>query len=180
MIREMWGAASAPRRFFSALEEREFEVKHILPAALAGIGAYLFAALWVGVAAARATGSELAVFLAAGAVIGVVQGTSLWAFCGLIVQWLGKLDLRAYELSGWSWAPAGFAALSLVLPLILLPLPAILLLVVGTVAWHFAVLRQGLIAFRAPRVGLILLVYFAAMYAFPLGLAWLLVASLRP
>lgn len=178
MIREMWRAASAPRRFFSALEERESEVKHILPAALAGVGAYLFAALWVGVAVARATQSELPVVLAAAAVIGVVQGTSLWAFCGLIVQWLGKLDLRAYEVSGWSWTPVGFAALSLVLPLILLPLPAILLLVIGAVSWHFAVLRQGLIAFHSQRVGLSLLVYFAAMYAFPLGLAWLLVTAL--
>jgi hypothetical protein len=178
MIRAMWQAASAPGRFFADLEAREFEVKHILPAALAGVGAYLFAALWVGLAVARATQSELIVVLAAAAVVGVVQGTSLWAFCGLIVQWLGKLDLRAYELSGWSWTPAAFAALSLALPLVVFPLLAILLLVLGSVSWHFAALRQGLIAFRSQRVGVILLVYFAAMYAFPLGLAGLLVAAL--
>lgn len=174
MIREMWRAASAPRAFFEQLEPQP---PRILRAARAAALGFAAAALAGGVGFLRATASDALVpVLLFALLLGGAGFGYAWGFSSLFVQRPGALDVRAWEVSGWSWSPGLFAALSLLVALFVFPLPALALLLAGTLVWHLWVLRIGLSVFLGRPAWRVLVFYALFVYAFPgtlfLGLIW--------
>ena len=96
----------------------------------------------------RATGSDaylpLIGFAALGAVAALVY---LWAFGSIFVQRPGALDVRAWEVVGWSWTPALFGSVAMLVPLWIFPVPALVAVLVTVLFWHLNVLRAGLRVF---------------------------------
>jgi hypothetical protein len=172
----MWRAASAPRAFFEALEPQPPQILRAARAAALGFAA---AALAGGFGFLRATASDayLPVLLFALLLGGVWLGYA-WGFSSLFVQRSGELDVRAWEVSGWSWSVGLFVALSLLVPLLVFPLPAFGALLVGTLLWHLNVLRVGLAVFLGRPAWRAVVLYALFVYGFPLlvlgGLFWLL------
>lgn len=91
-----------------------------------------------------------------------------WGFSSLFVQRPGELDVRAWEVSGWSWSVGLFAALSLLVPLLVFPLPALAVLLAGTLLWHLGVLRVGLSVFLGRPAWRVVVLYALFVYGFPL------------
>jgi hypothetical protein len=151
MIELLWRAASTPTWFFSYLEELE---ANLIRAALSGLACYLVASLGVSLGLMVVTGSKvLQPFLVFGALIGTLQYGFFWSLGGLILQQPNDLELRAWELTGWSWSIALFVTLSLLPAAVLIaisPLPngiIALLISVGVLVaftWHVWVIRAGL------------------------------------
>lgn len=140
-----WMAASSPKRFFERLEPLPTQIPRAGRTAFVSMLA-LSLSFTVGVA--RATGSDAWLpFLALALFGAILVFLYFWAFGSIFVQRPGELALRAWEVSGWSWTPALFGSLSMLIPLLLLPTLALPVMLVGVLLWHLAVLRAGLSAF---------------------------------
>lgn len=168
LLSNLWRSASAPLRFFRLLEAHP---PRLLRAALVAYGALVVLGLACALGFARATASDAPLPLAA---FGTVGATALflygWAFGSIFLQRPGALDGRAWEVSGWSWTPALFGSLSLLLPLWFFPVPALALLLGGVWLWHLRVLSAGLSVFlERPARGVVTL-YALFIYVLPLAL----------
>ncbi|ADI14336.1 hypothetical protein Trad_1213 [Truepera radiovictrix DSM 17093] len=162
----MWRAASAPRAFFGALEPQPPRIPRAALAAALGFAAL---ALALGLGFLRATASDAyAPVLLFALLFGGVGFGYAWGFSSLFVQRPGELDVRAWEVSGWSWSVGLFAALSLLVPLLVFPLPALAVLLAGTLLWHLGVLRVGLSVFLGRPAWRVVVLYALFVYGFPL------------
>ena len=166
MLRFWWLAAAAPKRFFTELEPQPPQVPRAGRTAFLSL---LVLSLCVTVGVARATQSDAWLPLLTAALLGAIGSfLYLWGFGSIFVQRPGELAVRAWEVSGWSWTPALFGSLSMLVPLILLPALALPLLLVGIVIWHLITLRAGLSVFlERPAVRAVTL-YALYIFVFPL------------
>jgi hypothetical protein len=164
----LWRAASSPRRFYRWLDAQP---PHLVRASGVAYGAMVALGLGCALGFARATASDAPLLLA---VLGVAGASALflygWAFGSIFLQRPGALDGRTWEVSGWSWAPALFGSLSLLLPLWVFPVPALALLLGGVWLWHLRVLSVGLSVFLERPAGGIATLYALFIYLLPLAL----------
>ena len=168
MIYEMWRSASAPRAFFERLEPHDARILRALGVALFG---YLFFALSLALAFIRSSGSNayLPIFAFALAV-GVGQLLFFWGLGGVVLQRPGALDVRAWEVAGWSWAPALFVGISMLPALLVVPTLGFVLSVPFLLVWHLATLRSGLQVFLERAVWRVVALYTALVIVLPLAL----------
>jgi hypothetical protein len=113
-----------------------------------------------------------------------MQYLFLWGLGGLLLQQPAGLNIRAWELAGWSWSPALFTALSLTPAALLVfisPLPpgllALLMLVgvVITIIWHVRTISVGLQYFVGKRQPQRLIWYIGLLFVLPLvPFGWLM------
>ncbi len=165
----MWWAASSPGRWFGGLEADHPDLK---PALLAALLSLLTGALGLGVAFLRATASDalLPVLLAALG-LGLLLALPLVGAGSLLLQTLGRLDLRAWEVVAWSWTPAFWTSVSFLPAAFLAPTVALPLGLLTAVVWHLVVLRAGLRVFMQRRRGVFLGLYTLAVFGLPGALA---------
>ena len=143
MIRQMWRAASSPGAWFGGLEAAHPDLK---PALLAALLSLLAGALGLGLAFLRATAS-------AALGLGLLLAFPLLGAGSLLLQTLGRLDLRAWEVVAWSWTPAFWTSVSFLPAAFLAPTVALPLGLLTAVVWHLVVLRAGLRVFMQRRRG---------------------------
>ncbi len=168
MIQEMWSAASAPRRFFTWLEPQD---ARILRAFTVAFCSYLVYALTLALAFIRSSGSNayLPIFaLALG--VGALQLLFFWGLGGVSLQRPGSLDVRAWEVAGWSWTPAFFVGVSMLPALLVVPMLGFVLSVGLLLVWHLAVLRYGLQVFLERAVWPVVTIYALLVIVLPLGI----------
>ena len=168
MIQEMWSAASAPRRFFERLEPQDARIFRAFGVAFLS---YLFYALVLALAFVRSSGSNayLPIFTIALAV-GALQLLFFWGLGGISLQRPGSLDVRAWEVAGWSWTPAFFVGVSMLPALLVVPLLGFILSAGFLLTWHLAVLRHGLQVFLERSVWRVVTLYALLVIALPLGI----------
>lgn len=162
----LWAAASSPKRFFERLETTPNRIVRAGGIAFASI---LATSLAVALGVVRATASDAwlpIIILAIGSAVAFFLYA--WAFGSAFVQRPGTLDTRAWEVTGWSWAPALFGSLSLLIPLIAAPLIALPVLLVGVLGWHLVTLRAGLNVFLERPAYRAVTIYALSLYALPL------------
>ena len=174
----LWRAASSPRAFFGWLEPRP---TYLLQAGGVACGSLVALSLAAALGFARATASDAYLPLVTFALIG---GGAFylyaWAFGSIFLQRPGALDVRAWEVSGWSWAPALFGGLSMLVPLWVVPAPALVLTLLAVLVWHLAVLQAGLAVFLERPATKVVTLYALFIYALPLLLlAFVIWFSLR-
>lgn len=168
LFARLWGAAASPRRFYGWLEPRPTRT---LQSAAVAYGSLVVFALAGTLGFARATRSDALLPLVFFAIVGAT-GLFLyaWAFGSVFLQRPGALEGRAWEVTGWSWTPALFGSVSMLLPLVVAPLPALVVTGVGVVIWHLVTLRAGLAVFVGGRATRIATIYALYIYALPLAL----------
>lgn len=169
----LWTSASAPRRFFGWLEHQPPRLFR------GGLVAYL-SLLTLGLVAAfgfsRATQSNAALLLGVVALVGSSAFFAwVWAFGSVFVQRPGTLDLRAWEVTGWSWTPALFGSATMLVPILVLPAPALAVTFIGVLIWHLVTLRAGLVVFLGVRATRIVTIYALYLYALPVFILGLVV-----
>ena len=168
-----WTSASAPKRFFGWLESQP---PRILRGALTAYGSLLTLGLVAAFGLGRATESDAALLLAVFAVVGSSALYAwVWAFGSVFVQRPGTLDLRAWEVTGWSWTPAFFGAIAMLVPIFILPAPAVAALFVGVLIWHLVTLRAGLAVFLGARAARVVTIYALYIYVLPVAILGLVV-----
>lgn len=144
-------------------------------------GSLVALSLAVALGLARATASDAYLPLAAFALIGAgAFFLYAWAFGSTFLQRPGALDVRAWEVSGWSWTPALFGSLSMLVPLWVVSAPALAVTLLIVLIWHLVVLRAGLAVFLECPATRVVTLYALFIYALPLLLlAFVLWFSLR-
>ena len=168
MIQEMWSAASAPRRFFVWLEPQN---TRILKAFGVALMSYLVYAFCLTLAFVRSSGSDAyAPIFALALAVGAAQLLFFWGLGGISLQRPGALDVRAWEVAGWSWTPAFFVGVSMLPALLVVPMLGFVLSIGFLLAWHLAVLRSGLQVFLERAVWRIVTVYALLVIVLPLSL----------
>ena len=173
LFRQLWAAASAPKRFFGWLEPQPTRT---VRAGAVAYGSMVVLGLVCALALGRATRSDAPLLFV---VLALVGATGLflyaWGFGSIFVQRAGALDLRTWEVTGWCWTPALFGALSMLIPVFISPLPTFGLLLFGVLVWHLAALRAGLEVFVGERATRVVTLYGLYVYALPLVLFGLVV-----
>ena len=167
-LRQLWVAASAPKRFFSWLEPQP---NRTVRGGAVAYGSMVALSLACALALGRLTRSDaplLFVILALLAASGFFLYA--WGFGSIFVQRAGALELRTWEVTGWCWTPALFGALSMLIPLFFFPLPALVAALFGVLCWHLATLRAGLEVFVGKRATRVVTLYGLYVYALPLVL----------
>jgi hypothetical protein len=142
LARDAWWACSAPGSFFRRLEGEEPRVGRAVAAALLSVtlACAVFALAFVRLTASDGYLVVLALTLAL-----LLPITALLVFLGgLAVVRPAALELRAWELVAWAYAPAGALALSLLPVTPFFPGPSAAGLVVAFPIWHLLLLATGL------------------------------------
>ncbi len=172
-LRQLWAAASAPKRFFRWLEPQPTRT---VQAGTVAYGSLVVLGLVCGLALSRATRSDAPLLFAVFALVGA-SGFFLyaWGFGSIFVQRSGTLDLRTWEVTGWCWTPALFGAVSMLIPVFVFPLLALVVLLVGVLVWHLAALRSSLEVFLGKRATRVVTFYALYVYALPLVLVGLVI-----
>jgi hypothetical protein len=182
MLSQLWRVATLPKAFFAQLNDDEVS---LAKAFWSGFVCYVPASLLFALALLLLTRSQgVSLFLLTSLFVSSLQYLFFWGLGGLILQQPHGLDIRAWELSGWSWSPALFVALSLVpagLLVLISPLPRdmlALLMAVGACAaviWHVRTVNVGLIYFVNRRQPQRLMWYVGLLFLLPLApFGWLL------
>jgi len=182
MLTQLWRVATLPKAFFAHLDDQEVNLAR---AFWLGFSCYVTASLIAAFALLLLTNSQgVSLFLLSGLLISSMQYLFFWGLGGLLLQQPEGLDIRAWELSGWSWSPALFTALSLIPAAILVlisPLPRALLaflMVVGiitAVVWHVRTVSLGLLYFVGRYQPKRLLWYVGLLFFLPFApFGWLL------
>lgn len=166
LARDAWWAASAPTSFFRALHDAPQARlgRAAAVALLSGLAAFAAAAL----AFVRATDSDGFV-LAWGllSAIGLPYLAMIVFVGGLVMVRSGQLDLRAWEIAAWSWAPAGVLAVSLTPAALFAPVPAALLGIAAFPFWHVVLVVHGVRVFAPSRLTGPLALYLVAVFVVP-------------
>ena len=167
-LRQLWAAASVPKRFFEWLEPQSTRT---VRAGAAAYGSLVVLSFVCALALGRATRSDAPLLFI---ILALVGATSFflyaWGFGSIFVQRAGALDLRTWEVTGWCWTPAFFSAASMLIPAFIAPLPTFFVLIFGVLAWHLTVLRAGLEVFVGKRAARVVTLYGLYVYALPLVL----------
>lgn len=166
LVRDAWWAASAPASFFQALQQDP--APRLWRAVLAALLAVLLALAVLSLAFVRATASDgwLLVWLLACA-IGVPYLAMVLLLGGLVMVRPANLDLRAWEIAGWAWVPAGALALSLAPATYFAPLPAAALGLLVFPFWHVVLVVNGVTAFAPTRRLITTVIYLVAVFLVP-------------
>jgi len=173
VLTQLWAAAASPQRFFRWLEPRSTRIFRAGGVALVSLVVLGFACV---LGFARATGSDAYLPLAGFAVLGAgVALVYLWAFGSIFVQRPGALDVRAWEVVGWSWTPALFGSVAMLVPLWIFPVPALVAVLVTVLVWHLNVLRAGLSVFLNRPAITVVVFYALFIFGLPLLLLGFLV-----
>ncbi len=148
-LQDGWWACSAPLGFFAHLADREHA--RPLPALGTALAAWAAALAVAALAFVRATESEgYVVLLGLGAIALGPLFVLVTALGGLMLLGPGGLGGRAWEIVGWSWAPAGAMALG-VLPVVpLYPGIAAIVTVLVFPIWHLGLVGAAQAAVAAP------------------------------
>ena len=175
-LQDGWWACSAPLGFFAALAEREHgRPLRALATALAAWLATLFVAAFAFV---RATESEgYVVVLGLGVVALGPLFVLLAALGGLLLLGPGGLGGRAWEVVGWSWAPAGALALAVLPVVALYPGVAVAAAVFAFPLWHLGLVGAALAAFGAHRRVRNVLIYALVVFLVPGSMATLAILA---
>jgi hypothetical protein len=178
LVRDAWRACSAPERFFLALEERG-GAEPLRAAAAASIAVVVGLGA-LSLAFVRATSSDglllvwslsLALALPAFALVAL--------FGGLVLARTAALDLRAWEVVLWAYAPAGALALSLVPAIFVAPGVSAAAGLLAFPVWHVTIVVAALRALAPRRRVSATLAYLIATFAVPVVLAAIGSATLR-
>lgn len=175
-IRTLWAAASAPSRFFARRAEREPRPLRALAVAVLAVSLGAAVAGW---ALALATASDPWVIVLGTVAVVLPYLLLVWALGGLALVRPARLDLRAWEIAGWAWLPAGFLALALAPVVPIAPLVALAVGILLLAPWNLFIVVGGL-RVHAPPAGVrtAALLYLAAVFVAPLaflGIAFWLV-----
>lgn len=166
LVRDAWWAASAPTSFFRAL--RATSEPDLVRACAAAALSTTLAGVVTALAFVRATASDGFVLVAAFAVLASLAMTAILVLLGgLVMVRPAALDLRAWEISAWAWAPAGALAVSLAPAVLFAPVPAAVVGLVAWPCWHVALIASGVVAFAPRRRVLTLTLYLVAVFLVP-------------
>ncbi len=182
LVRDAWWAASAPASFFRALHDSpEPRVGRALLVALLSV---LLALAVLSLAFVRATASDgwLLVWVVASA-IGLPYLGMVLLLGGLVMVRPANLDVRAWEITAWSWAPAGALALSLAPAAYLAPLPTALVGLLAFPFWHVVVVINGVNVFAPARRVVATTVYLGAVFLVPslvTAVSYAIMSGMRP
>jgi len=162
----LWRAASSPAAFFRWLEPQP---TRLLQGGGVACGSLVVLSLAAALGFARATASDAYLPLMTFALIGAgAFFLYSWAFGGIFLQRPGALDVRAWEVAGWSWTPALFVGVSMLVPLWVVPVPALVLTLLAVLVWHLTVLRAGLAIFLERPANTVVALYALFIYVLPL------------
>lgn len=179
-ITDMWRAASVPKSFFERLATTTDDLNVRRTAAVLSLS-FIIGFLFLALAFIRLSESNAyGLILGAALLLGLVEGLFLWLLGSLIVQVSSKLDLRAWELVGWSWTPAFFTGLSLIPAALIAPGLTMILGLLTALVWQLVVLRAGLSVFAEAKVWRTLIVYVGVSYLLPAAISLFLVTALVP
>ncbi len=171
-LQDGWWACSAPLGFFAHLAARDHgrPVPALGTAAAAWVAALSVAAL----AFVRATESEGYVVILGLAAVAIGPLFVLVSVLGgLMLLGPGGMGGRAWEVIGWSWAPAGALALA-VLPMVpLFPTVASALAVLTFPIWHLSLIGAGVAAFGNRHRVRTVLIYALVVFLVPGSVATL-------
>ena len=165
-LQDAWWACSAPLGFFAHLAERAHG--RPLPALGTAAASWVAAVAVAALAFVRATDSEgYVVLLALGGVVLGPLFVLLSMLGGLMLLGPGGMGGRAWEVVGWSWAPAGALALA-VLPVVpLFPTLAAAAAVLAFPIWHLALVGAALAAFATVQRTRTVLIYALVVFLVP-------------
>lgn len=171
-LQDGWWACSAPLGFFAHLADREHG--RPLPALATAVASWVATLAVAALAFVRATDSEgYVVVLGLGAVAIGPLFVLVSVLGGLMLLGPGGLGGRAWEVVGWSWAPAGALSLA-VLPVVpLFPALAAALAVLAFPIWHLGLVGAALGAFAAPNRVRSVLIYALVVFLVPGSVATL-------
>jgi hypothetical protein len=163
LLRDASAACSAPEAFFRDLAQRS--APQPWRAVLVAVVAVTMAFGTLSLAFVRGTDSEGFLLVWAVALAVALPYLALVLLLGgLVMVRPTALDLRAWEIAGWAWAPAGALALSLLPVAILFPAVAAAAGLLAFPVWHMVVVLAGLKVMaprsRALAAGLYLLAVF--------------------
>ena len=182
LVRDAWWAASAPSSFFQALQRDP--APQPWRAVFAALLAVLLALAVLSLAFVRATASDgwlLVWLLACG--IGVPYLAMVLLLGGLVMVRPANLDLRAWEIAGWAWVPAGALALSLAPAAYFAPLPAAALGLLVFPFWHVVLVVNGVTAFAPTRRLITTVIYLVAVFLVPAlvtAVSYAVMSGMRP
>jgi hypothetical protein len=171
-LQDAWWACSAPLGFFTHLADRA--QGRPLPALGTAVASWLAVLAVAALALVRATDSEGYVVvlglitMAIGPLFVLVS-----ALGGLMLLGPGGMGGRAWEVVGWSWAPAGALALA-VLPVVpLAPALAASMAVLAFPIWHLGLVGAALAAFATRHRVRTVLIYALVVFLVPGSVATL-------
>ena len=171
-LQDAWWACSAPLGFFAHLADRD--QGRPLPALGTAVAAWGATLAVSALAFVRATDSEgyLVILGLATVAIGPLF-VLVSALGGLMLLGPGGLGGRAWEVVGWSWAPAGALAMA-VLPVVpLFPTLAAAVAVLAFPIWHLGLVGAALAAFAVPNRVRTVLIYALVVFLVPGSVATL-------
>ncbi len=162
----MWKAATRPRSFFAGLEEGPPKVLFAFGVALLS---YLSGALAISLAFLRLTASDAFLpILVFTSTAGSLHLLFMWGVGGFLLQIPAELDARAWEVAGWSWSPLFFLGLALLPLAYLAPFLAVVLLLLGFLSWHLAVVNTALQVLVPGRVNRTFATYALVLFGVPI------------
>jgi hypothetical protein len=182
LLRDVWWAASAPAGFFRA-RERDPEPR-VWRAVVAAAAAVSVALAVLSLAFVRATASDgWALVWTVASLVGLPYLALALLLGGLVMVRPAELDVRAWEIAAWAWAPAGALAVSLAPAAYLVPLPAVAVGLLAFPFWHVIVLVHGVNVFARRRRLATTALYVVAVFLVPLLLtvvSFAVLSGMRP
>ena len=171
-LQDGWWACSAPVGFFAHLADRA----HGRPVPALGMAATAWVATLAVAALAfvRATDSEGYIVLLGLAAVAIGPLFVLVSVLGgLMLIGPGGMGVRAWEVVGWSWAPAGALALA-VFPMVpLFPALAAAVAVLAFPIWHLGLVGAAVAAFGTRHRVRTILIYALVVFLVPGSVATL-------
>lgn len=165
-LKEAWWACSAPVGFFAHLADRAHG--RPLPALATAAASWVAALAVAALAFVRATDSEgYVVVLGLAAVAIGPLFVLVSALGGLMLLGPGGLGGRAWEVVGWSWAPAGALALAMLPVAVLYPALGAALAALAFPIWHLGLVGAALAAFAARHRVRTVLIYALVVFLVP-------------
>jgi hypothetical protein len=178
LARDAWWACSAPAGFFRDVAARPAPqpLRSALAAALS-VAAALGA---LSLAFVRGTASDgFLLVWALALALGLPSLAFVLILGGLVMVRPTALDVRAWEIAGWAWAPAGALALSLAPAVFVAPGVSALAGLLAFPVWHVVIVLAGLGVLAPTRRAAAAAFYLIAVFAVPTVLAGIAFATLR-
>lgn len=171
-LQDGWWACSAPLGFFAHLADRA--PGRPLPALGTAVASWVAVLAVAALAFVRATDSEGYVVVLGLAAVAIGPLFVLVSVLGgLMLLGPGGMGGRAWEVVGWSWAPAGALSLA-VLPVVpLFPALAAAAAVLAFPIWHLGLVGAALAAFGTPNRVRTVLIYALVVFLVPGSVATL-------
>lgn len=171
-LQDGWWACSAPLGFFAHLADRANG--RPLPALGMAAASWIAVLAVAALAFVRATDSEgYAVVLGLAAVAIGPLFLLVSALGGLMLLGPGGLGGRAWEVVGWSWAPAGALSLAVLPVVALFPAVASAVAVLAFPIWHLGIVGAAVAAFGARNRVRTVLIYALVVFLVPGSVATL-------